>query len=162
MSTLQELTNAMRELEGLMADPDIPTEAIEDTLSGIPLGEKLDACAAKLGQWEGMAATCKAEQDRLAKRRKALENRVNRLRSYMAFCLGGLNDPRVETDLHIFNLQDPQERLMVDVDSPGELDARYRKVSVSVDTARLKADLKDGKEVEGAHLERGAPFLVIR
>ena len=91
MATMYELTTEFKELLAMAGDPDIEPDAIADTLEAIT-GEielKAENTAVIINELEAEAAKIKAEETRLADRRKALELAVSLLRPGDALLVAG-------------------------------------------------------------------------
>lgn len=76
--TLYELTSDYMELLTMLEDPDADEEVIADTLEGLAgdIEAKADGYARVMRQMDADAVAIKAEEERLANRRRSLENRL--------------------------------------------------------------------------------------
>lgn len=159
---LRELVDGMVELEALLDDPDIPDEAIIDTLEGQSgvLADKLNDTGKLIAHWSDWSKSVTAEAKRCQDRKRVLENRVRRLKGYIAYQLQRLNEPRVETDLYTFRMQRGHD--VVVIEDTEQLPAEYVEVSYTPKKAEIKAALRRGEEIPGARLEQNPDFLVIR
>lgn len=161
MQTLYEITDDIQDVLDMLDDPDIPDEAIHNTLEGLEhsLGDKLDAIAALVEKWKSQAERVDKEAQRLVARKRVLNNRAQRLKGYALFHLTKLNKSTLETDLHNFTVRKGAERVVVD-DVDGLPDMLVR-----VERTPLKGEIRDalrqGADLP-AHLERGKPSLIIK
>ena len=75
MSTLYELTEQYQQLLQLLEDPDEDPRVIADTMEGIEgeLEDKADGYGRIIRQLEAESASLKAEEERLARKRKAAD-----------------------------------------------------------------------------------------
>jgi hypothetical protein len=157
VTTLRDLISQKLDVEGF---EDIDPEVLADTLEGIEgtLTEKVDAIAGLLGLWKRHEEGIAAEIKRLQSRKSVFANRQKRLKEYLAFQLGRLNEPKIETDLHTAALRKGQ--LAVVIDDEEALPEECIKVTRTPDKAAIKQALKGG-ELQGAHLQRGPDYVVL-
>lgn len=160
--TLRDLVHEHLELEELLDDPEIPDEAIRDTLEATEglMADKIDAIGKLIRHWSSLDEGLKDEIQRLQGRRRMFANRVGRLKGYLLYALGRLNEPRVETGMFTVRVQRGQEVAVID--DLELIPAELVEVAVEPRKAEIKAQLKAGSTVPGAHLERGADYVVIR
>lgn len=161
-ATLRDLVNDRLALEELLDDPEIPEQAIYDTLEALDatLGDKMDGAAKILRHWSQSEDAINEEVKRLRNRAKMFHNRQTRLKGYLIYQLSRLNNPKVETALHTIAKRAGQQ--VVVVDDLDALPAEYVEVTHTARKAEIKTALRNGEEVPGAHLERGADFVVVR
>ncbi len=156
MSTMYELTdNFMAGLE-MASDPEIPPEAIADTLEGIE-GEielKAQSYAIIIKELEGEAVKLKTEETRLLSKRKSLENNIKRIKDNLFNAMKITGKEKFKTDLFSFGIQKSPAKLVID-DSSLIPEKYYVEQAPKLDEQRLKSDLKSGIECEYAHLEQG-------
>ena len=158
MTTLRDLISARLDVEGI---EDVPDEVIGDTLESIDgtLADKIDAIAGLLNTWKRHEAGIAEEIRRLQDRKATFGNRTRRLKEYLLFQLRRLNNPKLETDLHTVSIRKGVESVCVD--DQDLLPPDFIKIERSVRKAELKAALKEGP-VDGAHLERGPEYVVVK
>jgi len=160
MTTLRDLIGQKLDVEDF---DDMPEEVLRDTLEGIEgsLGEKIDAIAGLLTSWSQHEDVIAAEIKRLQSRKTTFANRKTRLKDYLAFQLGRLNQPKLETDLHTVSLRKGQQRVVIDADSVFELgDNLLVYKDPTPNKKAIKLALDDGQDIP-AHLERGDPYVVV-
>jgi len=164
VSRLYELTGKYLELARLIDDPDIPPEALADTLEGLE-GE-IEIKAEGLLKWiANVDADIQAldhEIRRLGARKKVLENGQGRLREYLRHNMEVTGIYKIECSLFLITLA--KGRAIVVVDDEGEIPKRYKaeKVQVSIDRAALLRDLKAGQAIPGARLGTSNTSLRIK
>lgn len=159
MTSFRDLITQKFEVEGM---DDLSPDFVKDTIDGIEstMSEKVDAIAGIMNSWQQTEEVIGLEIKRLQGRKTVFANRRSRLKDYLAYQLGRLNDPRIETDLHTVSLR--KGRMGVVIDDADELAAGYTRSVVSPDKTAIKQALEDGRDVSGAHLERGESFVVIK
>lgn len=124
------------------------------------LGEKLENCGLWVKGEQAMADAIAGEIKALQGRKRAIDNRVAQLKDYMR---GGLElkGGRVETPRVRLSLRKGAPR--VEVDDAAAIPARWLvPQEPKVDKVGLRDALKAGEDVPGAHLEQGAPSVIVR
>lgn len=90
---------------------------------------------------------------------KSLENHHNRIKERIKSALIAMNRESIAGEKKTFSLASCSQRLLIDV---AELDPAYlmEKRELVPDKERIKADLKEGKTIKGAHLEGGKSLRI--
>ena len=163
MTSLYELTAEWRDiLDDIdLADGEI-TDDIEERLDELrgPLNEKAERYCQVMREWELRADMFRQEEQRLARKRKTLENNRERLRRRLLESLTAIGLPNIEAGSFSVRVNEPKQRVVVpDVDI---LDEHYVRRVATADKAGLAMVLKRGEFVQGAHLEDGERSLTIR
>ena len=156
MSTMYELTDNFMAVLEMASDPEIPPEAIADTLEGIE-GEielKAQSYAIIIKELEGEAVKLKTEETRLLSKRKSLEKNIKRIKDNLFNAMKITGKEKFKTDLFSFGIQKSPAKLVID-DSSLIPEKYYVEQAPKLDEQRLKSDLKSGIECEYAHLEQG-------
>lgn len=156
MSTMHELTEDYLQVLEMACDSEIPPEAIADTLEGIggEIENKAQSYAIVIKELQGKSMILKAEEERLNARRKAIENKVKRIKESLYNSMKLTGKIKFKTDLFSFNVQKSPARLVID-DKSKIPEKYYIEQDPKLDEAKLKADLKAGIESKYAHLEQG-------
>ena len=146
----------------MACDSEIPPEAIADTLEGIggEIENKAQSCAIVIKELQGKSMILKAEEERLTARRKAIENKVKRIKENLYNSMKLTGKIKFKIDLFSFNVQKSPARLVID-DKSKIPENYYIEQEPKLDEAKLKADLKDGIEIKYAHLEQGEYVRII-
>ncbi len=156
MSTMYELTDNFMAVLEMASDPEIPPEAIADTLEGIE-GEielKAQSYAIIIKELEGEAVKLKTEETRLLSKRKSLENNIKRIKDNLFNAMKITGKEKFKTDLFSFGIQKSPAKLVID-DLSLIPEKYYVEQAPKLDEQRLKLDLKSGIECKYAHLEQG-------
>lgn len=156
MSTMYELTDNFMAVLEMASDPEIPPEAIADTLEGIE-GEielKAQSYAIIIKELEGEAVKLKTEETRLLSKRKSLENNIKRIKDNLFNATKITGKEKFKTDLFSFGIQKSPAKLVID-DLSLIPEKYYVEQAPKLDEQRLKLDLKSGIECKYAHLEQG-------
>lgn len=162
--TLYELTQEFETLLEIMEDPDVDPFTLEDTFEAI--GGEIEAKAEGYGkvirQLEYNAGVLKDEIDRLTKRKKAIEGNIDRMKKTIQAAMELINKPKIDTDLFTFRIQKNPESVVMDVNYIEDVPEEYLiPQEPKIDRAKLKEDLKAGKNLDGiAHLEQSESLRI--
>lgn len=112
---------------------------------------KLENIALYIKNTEAEAKAIKAEEEKLTKRRKSLENKAERLRDLMIYSMQASQEPTLETARCKAKLKDNEVTEILDLES---IPKEYIKVKVdkSADKTAIKKAIKAGEEITGAQL----------
>jgi len=161
MATMYELTGEYAEVLAMASDPEIDPQAIADTLEAIG-GEieiKAENTAIIISELTAEAAKIKAEETRLAERRKALENHAASLKAALYNAMKATGKEKFKTTLYSFNIQKNPVKLVID-DENKVPKKYYIPQPPKIDTTKLKEDLKAGAVRKYAHLEQGESLRI--
>lgn len=154
---LYEIANEYLALMQAIDDGEIPEEAIADTLEAIT-GEiefKADNIACLLKNIDADIKAIKAEEDRLAERRKAKEKAYDRLKQYLSDVLQSTGINKVETARNNISFRKSEA---VEIDESFIAWATIHRDDLlkfskpTADKTAIKKALKDGSEIVGAKL----------
>lgn len=153
---IYEIPSTLRDLlDRLDADPDTG-EVDGDALAAYAeynaaAAEKLEGTACYCRELLAEADAIKAEEARLAKRRKALENKSERLKNYMMPALEAMGG-KVKGVMASVRIGKSQAVTVFDLDT---LPDAFKRVVTKVDPDKvaLKKALKAGEDIPGAALE---------
>lgn len=156
--TLYELTAEYQQLLDLAEDPDIPEEALADSLEalGMDIEDKADGYAKVIAQLNADAAALKAEIDRLMARKRTIERNVDRMKDSLKSAMILTGKTKFKTELFSFNVQKNPVAVVIDEQYIENIPEEYLiPQDPKVDKQKLKDDLKAGRDLEGiAHLEQ--------
>ena len=159
MSTLYELTNDFMMLLEMAEDPDTDPEALENAMADLnmALEEKAEGYAKIIRNLDGNIAACKAEINRLKTYVTTMENSKARFKDNLQGTMEVTGKRKFKTPLFSFNIQKNPPSLVLDQVDTGMIPGEYLiPQEPKVDTAKLKNDIKAGKDLDGiAHLESG-------
>ena len=127
--------------------------------------QKLEGVALWVKDLKAEAEAVKAEADRLTARKKAVENKIDGLKTWLLYALGGekLKTPRCNVyQTHSQKVVIDDEKAMIDMLMSSPFGEKFlRMKEPEIDKNALKDSLKQGYEYEFAHLEE-TEGLVIR
>jgi len=139
-------------------DPtDEQMERLDDLAMELP--DKLEGCCKYLANIQPIIDGLKAEEKRLAEKRKVLENKVQRFKHYIqsSMEIAGMYDVEAGT----FTVKLQQNPVSVRVLDESLIPVEFMVTKTSLDKSLLKKALKDGA-VAGASLESSGLSLRIK
>ncbi len=145
--------NALMDID----DPDEVDNALLTIVSG-DIEKKAENICKLVKMVEASAEAFKTEEKRISERRKALENKADRIRQYMKESLLNANIDKVDAGTFRVSVGLSQGTLIIDDSS--SLPAEYMKVVYEPDKAGIKAAIKKGGAVPGAHIEAGITLTI--
>jgi hypothetical protein len=155
---LYDLTNDYLALLEAIDNDEIPEEAITDTLESITacIEDKADSIACLLKNLDAECIAIKAEEARLAERRKSKERAHERIKQYLSESLQIAGIDKVETARNRITFR-KSESVEVDEDAfikwaEINRDDLLTYSAPKVNKTEVKKALKDGIEIVGAEL----------
>lgn len=152
---LYELTENYRNLQDLLENPEIDQDLIINALDevGEQLEEKSENIAKLIKTLEVEVTGFKAEEKRLADKRKALENRISGLKSYIDSAMKATGKKKIKGQLFSFNIQKNPPSVNI-TDSTLIPKEYYIQQEPALDKKTVLAELKNGVIVPGAELKQ--------
>ena len=154
--TLYQVANQYLRILNNLENSDLPDEVIYNTLEGLEgaLETKARNIAAYFQNLEAEAAAIKDAETKMAKRRKAIENRVAWLKHYIKTNMDKLSITEIKSPEFVLKIvKNPP---MVVIDHQDAIPAEFMRIIPETrepDKHALKEVLKTGEVVPGAHLE---------
>lgn len=145
---LYELTEIYLNLK----DMDIEEGDLNSALENIDdeIETKADNIAKVLRDFDGDIEALKSEEERLAKKRKAIENRQKQLKEYLQNAMLVLDKREFKTDLFSFNIQKNAPSLKILDES--KIPEDYYKIEKKLNKNDLKEAVKNGLLEDAAEL----------
>ena len=145
---LYELTEMYLNLK----DMDIEEGDLNSALENIDdeIETKADNIAKVLRDFDGDIEALKSEEERLAKKRKAIENRQKHLKEYLQNAMLVLDKRKFKTDLFSFNIQRNAPSLKILDES--KIPEDYYKIERKLNKNDLKEAVKNGLFEDAAEL----------
>lgn len=157
MANIYELTQDYLRLLEMAEDPELDPEVIADTFEGIEgeLEIKAENYAKVMKNLEGDIAALKAEEERLAKKRKAIENNIKRMKGTLQEAMELTGKTKFKTELFSFGIQKNAPSVVIDAADIRDIPEDYLKFKEpEVDKTAIKNAINAGVDFEGlAHLE---------
>jgi len=164
MTKLYELTGKYLELSTLADDPDMPEDALTDTLEALE-GEievKAQALLQVVAMIEGEAVAAETEAKRINAIAKVKRNRMDRMREYLRqnMLATGIN----KISCPLFNITLAKPRPMVVINNEAEIPHQYIKTTVTKTPIKkdILAALKRQRIVPGCALGESKRALLIK
>lgn len=159
---LYELNAQYQQLIDLISNSDTERPEFTDTLESIEeaIEDKLENTAKVIRAIEAEANAIKVEEERLKKRRQALEGNADRLKEYIFHTMQITGKDKVK-GAHI-NLRLQYNPPSLRILNEKEIPAHYLvEQPYKINNEALKADLKNGIAVEGAELKREQSLRIV-
>ena len=164
MATLYELTAEYLQLLEWCEDPDIDPQVLDDTMECLEgdIEDKADAYARVIAQMEYDAAALKAEYDRLALRKKRIDNSIDQMKDRLKTAMILTDKRKFKTKLFSFAIQKNPPKVVIDEDDVFSIPEDYLEYQLPVvNKQKIKDDLKAGKDLTGvAHFEQGESLRI--
>jgi len=164
--SLYQLSSHYVQALDFLTDPDmdLPMEAVNDTLEGLggELEDKAVNVAKFLRNLEATAEAIKAAEASMAKRRKALEEKVKWLKDYIKSNMEATGISKIECPY--FKLSIARNPAALELFDTVALPAKYKRsetVTVEhIDKAAIKTALAQGQAIPGARLTNGTRLSI--
>jgi predicted nuclease with TOPRIM domain len=154
MSKLYELTQNYQNLLDLLDNPEIPQDIIQEALNSVgeDIEVKVENIAKLIKSIEVDAKGFKEEEQRLATRRKSLENRIDSLKDYIEGAMRATSREKVKGK--IFTLAIQKNAPSVDIVDLEAIPEEYFVVTKELTKKQILEALKAGIEVPGAQIKQ--------
>ena len=157
MANIYELTQDYLRLLEMAEDPELDPEVIADTFEAIDgeLEIKAENYAKVMKNLEGDIAALKAEEERLSKKRKAIENNIKRMKLALQEAMEITGKTKFKTELFSFGIQKNAPSVVIDAADIRDIPEEYLKFKEpEIDKTAIKNAINAGVDFEGlAHLE---------
>lgn len=161
MPKLYELTGMYNQLWDLVEDEEMDLVQLEEALKSVEedINAKAENLAKIIKQIDGDVTTIKAEIDRLAAKKKALENKKDGIKTYLTEQLDIAGMDKVKTPLFTVAMQNnpPSVNVLDEALIPKQYFIPQDPV---LDKKGILAALKEGQEVPGAELKQGRSLRI--
>ena len=165
MSSIYELTDQWKEVEGMLYDGETDEQIILDTLESIDgeIEQKADNYAKLIKNMLSDAKILSAEEDRIRRRRQSIESRAKRLKETLQANLEYIGKTKFKTVLFSFSVSKNSGKQPLEItDNLDDIPGKFLiPQPPAVDKDKVRELLKE-KEVEWAHLEPYGKHLNIR
>lgn len=163
MTALQKITGEYKELLALASDPEMPGDAIQNTLEAIEgeFNDKAVRIVEVINSVGSDIAAIDAEIERLQARKKVIQNKDKSIRDYLRSNMEACQIKKITCPLFTITLAAGRDVVVIDNESDLPDEYITVKTSTAPDKKALLEALKSG-DVPGAHLEKSAPSLRIK
>ena len=159
--TLYELTGQYQELLDMAEAEDVDPQVIADTMEAVggEIEDKAEGYACIIKQLEADAVALKTEEDRLAARRKSVENNIRNMKETLQNAMYATGKTKFKTNLFSFNIQkNPASLFIADMDMvPGRFMVPQPDLP---DKAAIKEYLKENGDQSWAQLTQGESLRI--
>ena len=158
LPALYQLADEYRQQLDALADMELDEQTLADTLESLggELTEKATNVAMFIRNLEGMSEQIRNAEKQMAERRKALENRADRIRDYLLTNMIRCEMTKIDSPwFSVAVRNNPPSVVIDDMDALAAFDSEYivTKTEQSPDKKAIAAAIKAGKSVAGVHLE---------
>ena len=160
MLTLYEMNQEWQEVFDMLLDPEIPEEAVFDTIEMIEadMGTKSDSYAKIIKSMDGDATQIAAEIKRLQERKASIEKRRDWMKFQLETMMRTTGRTKFKTSLFSFNIQRNGGKQPVDITA--DVPAEWLKPG-EPDKDKIRTYLESGNELPFAVLlERGESLRI--
>ncbi len=158
MANIYELTADIQLLWNLMENGEIDDDTLINAMqnSQEELSIKLEHYCMFIKNMEADVKAFKEEEQRLAARRKTLENTIERAKKAMQYAMDVAGEKKVKGKLFSISLQNNSPKVVMDEQYIENIPEKYIKYAEpEINRAMIKEDLQSGVDLEGlAHLEQ--------
>lgn len=157
---LYELAENYRNLQELVDREYVDKEVIENALDQVEgdISEKLENIAKLMKSIDGDINSLKVEEERLANKRKLLENNSKKLREYIQSSLIILNTKKIKTNL--FNFIIRKNTPSVNITDENLISDEFIKIEKKIEKKKVLEALKSGIEVPGAEMKQSESLQI--
>lgn len=156
MTALYVIANEYRDAAMRLADLDLDAQTIADTLEGLSgeLEVKAQSVAYMVRNLEVTAAAIKQHETEQAARRKAIENRADSMRAYLARCMDATGIEKIEGPGVKISFR-KSSAVVIDGEDliPAEFMRTPEPPPPAPDKKAIAEAIKGGAVVPGAHIE---------
>ena len=158
-AALYEIKDEYLQVMDALTDPeaDIPLEAVLDTLEGFEnqLQEKAVNVAKFMQNMQATAQAIKEAEQKMAKRRQAIENRISGIREYLKRNMEQSGITKIESPWFILSIKNNPGAVAITNEQAIPDHYKAEVVTTKLDKQRIKDVLKSGEKVPGAVLVNG-------
>lgn len=162
MATMYELTADYTAVLNMALDPDIPADAIADTLEAIG-GEieiKAENSAVIMQELNAEIEKLKAEEKRLEARRKQFETNAAAIKDRIYNAMKQTGKKKFKTTLFNFSICKNPPKLVIDDET--KIPKKYLiPQPAKIDNAAIREFLKGAKSCKYAHMEQGETLKIM-
>lgn len=155
---LYEMSNKYQQVLSLIEDGH---EGLEDTLEALSdaIEDKVENIGKLVKTVEAEATGLKAEEQRLADRRKSLESNIKRLKEYAYQSMLDAGMKKIKGSLFTFSIQNSPPSVEVLDDSIIPI-GYFVQPAPTLDKNAIKEELKLGHEIPGVQLKQGESLRI--
>lgn len=159
MAKLYELSTGYKNIEYILENGEDNEElkAVLDNLSE-EIEDKAENIAKLIRNYEADIEAFKKEEERIAERRRTLENIVKRLKEYLFSNMKLTGKTKFKKGTFSFNIA--KNPASVEIVNQDIIPMDYRELVEVINKKDILQDLKNGKDVQGAILKQGESLRI--
>ena len=150
---LYELSEQIREL---FSNEEIDVDLLNEL--EMEFNDKVENICGLIREIEADSSAYKSEIDRLADKKRAADNSVERLKDYIRSNMEATGETKINGRLFNVTLGKPSQVVAI----VGQVPEKYHVIKVTEDKTAISKALKAGETVEGAQLVDGKSKLIIK
>jgi Siphovirus Gp157 len=162
--SLYQLSNNYLQALDFLTDPeaDLPAAVINDTLEALSgeLEDKAINVAKFFRNMEAVAEAIKEAEEAMAKRRKALENRVKWMKDYLKSNMEHTGISKIECSYFKISIQNNPTAVNVTNENAIPEQFKEQVITWKIDKNAIKVAIKKGEAVPGAELVNGTRLAI--
>lgn len=153
---LYELTAEFKAVADKLEQLELDEQTIQDTLEGYSadFDNKVVSISSFIRNLEVSADAIKQAEAEMYARRKAIETKIEHLKSYVLTNMKAIGKDKVECALFKVSVRNNAPSVQIDDDSKISTDYLVTKIDYSFDKKAIKKAIEEGLVVEGASLVR--------
>ena len=142
-------------IKAVLDKDDLDPVMLKDTLDSLKITreEKLDGLAGAIEQSTADADFLTSKIRKLQDQKRFAENRIKNLNSYMTDVMDNANLKTLKTKHYILKPRNYRAKTVITDEHRVPKNYFVEKLDVKIDKTAIYKDLKDGKQITGAHLE---------
>lgn len=164
MTTLYSLTAEYRAAAERLHDLDLDDQTIADTLESMQgaIEVKAQNVAFMVRNFEALADQIKAAEEAMSARRKAMEARAARIRSYLLGNMLACGISKIECPEFRIAVQNNPPSVVIDSEGliPSEFMTAPEPPQPRANKKAIAEAIKAGREIPGAHLETSSRLVI--
>lgn len=163
MASIYEITNDISFINQMLEEGEIDPEALKGALevSKEDLTIKLEHYCQFIKNLESDNEGLKAEEDRLAEKRKRNEKVIDNMKAAMMFALDQVKEKKIACGSFTVSVQKNAASVVLDCETALIPELYLIPQAPSIDKKKIKQDLQDGLDLSGvAHLESGSSLRI--
>lgn len=157
--TLYEMTAVATQLYDLFTEGEIPEEAVNDTLEGIGIADKVEDYCKVINQLNADVMTIDAEIDRLNAKKQRAKKGVDRMKTALLGFMTATDTTK--TSAGTFNLSIRKSKAVV-ISDLEKVPEKYItvKTTTAPDKKAIKSAIESGEQVEGAAIQINSNLMI--
>lgn len=159
---LYELTEMYQNIWDLVGDDEVDLDSLEKALSSIEdnIEAKAENTAKLIKGIEGDISILKEEENRLAKKRRTLENKQKNIKKYLEMQFKVMEINKIKTPLFTVSLQ--KNPPSIEIINEDLIPEQFKNAVTTISVAKkdLLEAIKDGQTIEGAKIKQGESLRI--